>query len=79
MNDKKITLNLDEIKSLFCTKKDIEAIAITGNNGSCLSWLNEPYCWFEDAFPRKRSVFRKMAKQMNFLRKLKGKKPVEKG
>lgn len=78
-NPNEITLTLDEIKSLFCTKKDIENLAVTGDTGHCLSWLNRPFCWFEDALPRKRKVYRKMAKQMNFLRKLQGKKPLEKG
>ena len=78
MNEKKITLTLSEIKEMFCTKKNIETLAVT-SEGKCLTWLNPPYCWFEDSIITRRNVYRKMTKQMNFLRKLEGKKPIEKG
>lgn len=65
-------------KKDLITKKDIEEIAITGQFGSCLSWLNNPFCWFEDALPKQRNVFRKMARQMNVIRKTNGLKPIVK-
>ena len=76
--EQKITMTLDEIKSMFCTEKDINELAITGSYGSVVPF-NSPYCWFEDAIPSQRRVFRKMAKQMNFLRKVKGQNPIKKG
>lgn len=77
MNEKTITLTWSQVKSMFCTKADIEALAITGVHMPCVSG-NAPYNWFEGGMPRERSVFRKMAKQMNFLRELKGQKPINK-
>ena len=74
--EKKIILTLSELESLLCTKKDIEELAITGVHMPCVSGFNAPYSWFEGGMPKEREVFRKMAKQMNFLRKIKGQKEI---
>jgi hypothetical protein len=73
--EKKIQISIGELKSMLCTKHDIETLAM-GDIGSCLSWLNEPYCWFEDCIDTHRRIYRKMALQMNFMRRIDGKKPI---